>query len=360
MLLPSALHAEEEIRMAVARSTGPVGVSGGDLRAEDIVTGEVLVTGKRVIIIGADDQGLTVAGQPTRAHRVVITGRDGVSYQNRTFRGRVEALWQKQRGRAQVLLVHPLPLEQYLVGIVSGELPKDWPLEAMKAQAVAARTYAIYQKFHAPDRPYHLESTVLDQFYGGTQRETPQARAAVAATAGEVLTYRRRPIRAYFHGCCGERTESAKDGWGTNEPYLPSVSCGFCNDCGRYRWSLRLSLGALSSALQSRKLGVGQVQDVTVTRKTATGRVAELVVEGTTGKRKLTGEDLRRVVGYDNLRSRLFTVRKDGTELVFDGKGSGHAVGMCQWGGRGMALEGQGYRAILERYYPGARLLRMY
>lgn len=346
--------------MAVARSAGPTAVSGSDLRAEDIVTADVLVSGKRVIILTADEQGLVVGGVSTKAHRVIITGKDGVSYQGRMFRGRLEALWQKPGGRAQVLLVHPLPMESYLVGIVSGELPKDWPLEAMKAQAVAARTYALYQKFHAPDRPYHMESSVLDQVYGGIQRESAAARSAVMATAGEVLTYRRRPIRAYFHSCCGGRTESAADGWGTPLDYLPSVECGFCGDCPRLTWTLRYGLEKLGADLRERKLGVGSIKEAGVSRTTPTGRAAELKVIGTQKTQTLHPEDLRRLLGYDNLRSRAFSIKRDGSELVFTGRGSGHAVGMCQWGARGMALSGYSYRGILERYYPGNRLLRMY
>jgi stage II sporulation protein D len=260
----------------------------------------------------------------------------------------------------QVLLVHPLPIENYLVGILTGELPKDWPMEAMKAQAVAARTYAVYQKYNAPDRPYHLESTVLDQVYGGAQHERPGSRAAVAATAGEVLTYRRRPIRAFFHSCCAGRTESALEGWGSAEPYLPGSTCGFCGDCGRASWQLRVPLAKLTQALDDKRLSVGQVREVRVSKLSATERVLELQVEGAARTRALHSEDLRRILGYDQLRSRLFKVRKDGTDVVFSGKGSGHGVGMCQWGARGMALNSFSYRAILDRYYPGAKLQQMY
>ncbi len=353
-------RAEEEIRLAVARVAGPASLSGTDLTAEDIVTGDIITSGKRIITVGADDKGLTVQGKPTRARRIIISGPQGLSYQGRAFRGRMEALYQKVRGRASVLLVHPLPMETYLVGIVSGELPPSWPLEAMKAQAVAARTYAIYQKFHAPDRPYHLDSGVLDQVYGGVQRENPTARQAVAQTRGQVLTWRRRPIRAYFHACCGGDTENARDGWGTNEPYLQSVSCGHCNDCGRFAWTLKVPVTQLGTALATQKLEVGDVMDVAVTRRTATGRAAQVTVTGSNRTRAMHAEDLRRILGYDQLRSRNFSVKKDGAVLVFEGRGSGHAVGLCQWGARGLANKGGEYESILTRYYPGARIRRMY
>jgi stage II sporulation protein D len=357
--LPTA-RAEEEIRLAVARVPGPASVSGTDLSVEDMVTGDVLVAGKRIVTVGADDVGLTVMGKPTKARRVLITGRDGVSYQGRSFRGRVEALYQKLRGRASVLLVHPLPIETYLVGIVSGELPPSWPLEAMKAQAVAARTYAIYQKFHSPDRPYHLDSGVLDQVYGGAQRENATARQAVAATRGQVLTWRRRPIRAYFHACCGGQTESAQDGWGTNEPYLKAATCGFCKECGRFNWTLKVPLAQLESVLNAQKLEVGTVKNVTVTQRTQTGRAAQVTVEGSARSRAMHAEDLRRLLGYEQLRSRNFSVTRDGQTLTFEGRGSGHAVGLCQWGARGQAQQGTDYVDILARYYAGARIMRMY
>lgn len=357
---PRSARAEEEIRIAIGRVQGPVSLSGTDLSAEDIVTGEVLATGKRVITLGADDAGLTLMGRSARARRVIVRGKDGVSYQGRLFNGRVEALFQKAKGRSQVLLVHPLPLERYLVGIVSGELPPSWPLEAMKAQAVAARTYAVYQKFHAPDRPYHMDSGVLDQVYGGVQRETPNARAAVAATAGQVLTWRRRPIRAFFHACCAGHTESAAAGWGQPEPYLPGSACGFCNDCGRLNWTHKVTAVDLAAALDKGNVPVGSVLDLTVTQRTATGRAGQVTVRGSKATRVLHAEDIRRILGYDKVRSRLFNIRRDGGAFSMEGKGSGHAVGLCQYGARGMANSGSAYTAILQRYYPGTRIQRMY
>lgn len=360
LLQGSSARAEEDIRIAVARLPGPVSFSGTDLKAEDIVTAQVLASGKRVITVGAGSDGLMVLGRPTRAHRVIVTGDGGVSYQGRAFRGVIEVLYHRVKGRPQVLVVHPLPIERYLVGILAGELPSNWPLETMKAQAVAARTYAVYQKFHAPDRPYHMESGVLDQVYGGVQRETPDARAAVAATAGQVLTWRRRPIRAYFHACCAGHTESAREGWGTPLAYLPGSTCGFCNQCSRFSWQFKASLKEVGDALTRARVGVGTLDQVSVSKRTGTGRAAQVKVHGSGGTRTLHGEDLRRILGYDRVRSRHFDIKLQGQGILVTGKGSGHAVGLCQWGARGMAQAGKDYKTILERYYPGTRLQKMY
>jgi stage II sporulation protein D len=360
ILIAKSARAEEEIRIAIARVAGSATLSGNALKLEDVLTGREIAANKRTLVLGLGEETLNLAGNATHSRRLLVTGPQGVTYQGRTFRGRVEVLWHRHKGSAQLLLVHPLPIETYLVGIIAGELPPRWPPEAMKAQAVAARTYAVYQKFHAPDRPYHLDSGVLDQVYGGVQHETGQARDAVMATEGEVLTYQRRPIKAYFHACCGQQTESARDGWGTPEPYLPSVACGFCQDCGRRQWTLKVLRGNLAHLLRAKSLGVGDVRQLSVTRTTATGRAAAIEVHGTAGTQRMHAEDLRRILGYDQLRSRQFTVRTEGEALVFSGQGSGHAVGMCQWGARGKALAGSGYRDILTHYYPGARIQRMY
>jgi stage II sporulation protein D len=260
--------------------------------------------------------------------------------------------------KPEILVVHPLDLETYVAGIVSSELPGGWPLEAYKAQAVAARTFAVWQKYRRLDLPYHMESSVLDQVYGGAQREHPLAQQAARETRGMVLTSRRHLAQAYFHASCGDRTESAKEGWGSPLPYLPGSKCGYCKAANRYAWTAKIARTDVDKAF---KTLIGEpISSIEITEKTKTGRAKTVVVRGKARSRTITGADLRRLLGYNQLWSTwIDAISFSGKDLVVTGKGSGHGVGMCQWGARGMALAGKTYVEILATYYPGARLLRL-
>lgn len=257
----------------------------------------------------------------------------------------------------RVTLVDELELEDYVAAVTGSEMPPSWPAEALKAQAVAARTYALRQKLAAGvDAPVHVEATVLDQVYKGVSAETPATLEAARATAGEVLTSGAEPIEAYFHSACGGRTEAAADAFGHSRPYLVSVACGADADAPRARWEVQVPLAELAS-----RLGAPGLRGLAVVERTATGRARRLALTLAGGhERSVTANDFRRLVGYDRVPSLDFTVAVKRGEASLRGKGSGHGVGMCQWGARGLAARGESYRAILARYYPGTEIRRMY
>jgi stage II sporulation protein D len=225
-------------------------------------------------------------------------------------------------------------------------------MEALKAQAVAARTYAVQRKIAAWGRPYHLSATVLSQVYGGARSEDARTREAVRATGGEVLVWRMEPIEAYFHGSCGGHTESGREALGRDLPYLQSVDCP-CGGLAQTSWTRRLGSKDFARVMS-------ELPQLRVTARTASGRVKTVELVAGRTRRTLTGVDLRRLVGYDTIRSLNFDAERQGASLVLRGKGYGHGAGMCQWGAKVLAERGEGYRAILAHYYPGAELRRMY
>ena len=356
VLAASQARADETVRIAVGRFRDPFVVDGVErLVAAD---GARVAAGARPRI-SVGRAGLLVDGKDagTDVLRVEAAGMLGLA--GHSYRRLLEVSVRKAAGKLEALVVHPLPLEEYVAGIVAAELPASWPLEAMKAQAVAARTYAVWQKYRRLELPYHMEATVLDQVYGGAQRETDDARRAVRETSGLVLTSDRRLARAYFFASCGDVTESAAEGWGTPLPYLPGARCGFCKNASRHTWKAVVPRKALDAAL--RPLIGEPVVDVVVASKTKTGRAKDVVVKGATKSKKITGGDLRRLVGYSTIWSTWITkleVGADGARV--EGRGAGHGVGLCQWGARGMAESGRTAEDILRRYYPGAVLRRMY
>ncbi|QRK05378.1 SpoIID/LytB domain-containing protein [Archangium violaceum] len=247
-------------------------------------------------------------------------------------------------------LINVIPLEDYLAAVLGSEMPVSFPLEALKAQAVAARTYALQKKLETYGSPFHMGSSVLHQVYGGVNREDARTRSAVEATRGEVLTYELAPIEAYFHASCGGRTETGQNALGRALPYLRAVDC----PCGRLpasRWSATLSDSELRSAL-------GQsTEGFRVTSRTSTHRVNRVV---TSSGASLDGATLRRKLGYTKLKSLEFDVEHTSGGWHFNGRGYGHGAGLCQWGAKALADEGLSYRDILLHYYPGTELQHLY
>lgn len=244
-------------------------------------------------------------------------------------------------------VVKTVDLEEYVAGVVAAEVPPSWPLEALKAQAVAARTFAVAQKVaQGPGARAHLTASVLDQVYRGTT--DAGALRAARETKGEVLTWGAAPIAAFFSSSCGGRSETAEAAFnlapGTT-PYIKSEP-----DDDERPWTKSIGLAEIAKAVH------GDVTMVTVTRRTASGRAKTI----TLGARSITAVELRQLLGYRELPSLLFDVTVRNDRAIFTGRGSGHGVGLCQWGARNRARKGATYREILAHYYPGAEIRRMY
>lgn len=275
--------------------------------------------------------------------------------EGRRFRGAVELL----RGASGLRVVNELPLEDYVAGTVLGEISEQWGDAVLRAQAIAARTYALHRRAHPRSADFDLTATTTDQVYLGLDGETPTVRAAVEATRGEVLTYQGEPILAAYHSAAGGRTASAEEVWGRPLPYLASVDVPGEEDSPDTYWRTRISADALGAALATAGFEVGRVHDVAVSARSESGRTRTLHVRGTRGEVDLSAEALRRALGARRLRSTLFELRRSGADFVFVGSGNGHGVGMSQWGARALALRGAGHRQILQRFYPGTRLERV-
>lgn len=247
-------------------------------------------------------------------------------------------------------------LDDYVAGVVAGEMPASFPSEALKAQAVAARSYVLTRKIEAQvaGRSWDVGTGVLSQVF--RKGAGPAAREAAEATRGEVLVLGMEPVEAYYHASCGGRTEEGDSALGRGHAYLPSVECGRCDSSPRGRWKVRIGAKDLASAV-----GLpGEASAVRVVARTPTGRAARVEVEARGRKMGLSAIDLRRRLGYSRLPSVAYEVLVSGGEVVFEGRGHGHGAGLCQWGAAGLAREGKGYREILAHYYPGTDVVRMY
>jgi stage II sporulation protein D len=252
--------------------------------------------------------------------------------------------------------VEDLRLEDYVAGVVAGEMPASFPAEALRAQAVAARSYALTRKLEAQrtGKPWDIGAGVLAQVYQGQRSQA--ARAAADATLGEVLVLGMEPVEAYFHAVCGGKTESGAAALGRDLPYLTPVECGYCDDAPGARWTREFSAAELGRAA-----GLGGPADgVQVVARTATGRAERVAISRGDRVASLAAVDLRQRLGFSRLPSLAFEVEPSAGGFAFRGRGQGHGAGMCQHGAAGMARAGKTYREILAHYYPGTEVVKMY
>ncbi|MDQ3264892.1 MAG: SpoIID/LytB domain-containing protein [Myxococcota bacterium] len=249
----------------------------------------------------------------------------------------------------RLVVINVVSLEDYLAAVLGSEMPRSFPDEALKAQAVAARTYALHKKLQAYGEDFHLGASVLHQVYGGLAREDARTRAAVEATRGQVLTYDLAPIEAYFHASCGGKTESGLQALGRPLPYLRPVACG-CGALASSHWNLTLPREELATLFPG-------ASGLTPDGLTATGRVRRVQLGGV----ETDAVRFRAKVGYSRVRSLAFeVVSSDQRAFHLRGRGSGHGAGMCQWGAKLYADQGWDYLQILSHYYPGTELQTLY
>jgi stage II sporulation protein D len=253
-----------------------------------------------------------------------------------------------------LIVVNELLLEDYLAGVLRAEAGEKFPKEALRAQAIAARTYAAHQRAIALGKPFHIIASTAHQQYAGRVASPSPIWDAVRETTGQVLLWEGEVFPAFYHTESGGYTEDPRTVFAArNMPALRPVVCPFSAGSPHYYWNLDIRLADLSEALRRGGVDVGAVRRVAVTDRTPSLRASSVLVTGTRSSAQMRGNDFRRMLGYDSFKSTLFAVAIDGELARFTGRGYGHGVGLCQWGAKGMAERGHSARQILEFYYPG-------
>lgn len=282
-------------------------------------------------------------------------GEGQIKVDNRSFSGTVRLI----RSGEKLTVVSVLDMERYLLGVLGGEMPTDWPREALRAQAVAARTYALYYHVQRAGFDWDVQSTVEDQVYSGG-RPKPSVADAVAGTAGQVMLHDGGLFPAFFHSTCGGGTETPGRAIGKSAfNFLEGVPCQFCRASNNYEWREVISAADLAARLKAAGIAVGPVTGVTaLDAQDETGR--NVRISTLTGDTLVPIVDFRRAVGYMAVRSGKFECRAQNGILTFTGHGFGHGAGMCQYGCRGMAEQGNNYRRILSHYYRNTTVEKLY
>ncbi len=296
--------------------------------------------------------GISVDGLDTGAGSLRIAPERGsyVYLGDRPFRGRVD-ITRTEDGSLSA--INHVGVEDYLKGVLYHEVSHWWPMEALKAQAIAARTYALYQRSGRAGKDFDLTNDIYSQVYGGRVSEKWRTNRAVEFTRGIVLKYNGRIFPAYYHATCGGHTEDSSNLWDIKMPPLKGVKSGFCRVSPHYYWECAIPFKEVTWMLRKAGYPASMITGVSLAGRNSSGRVEDMVFKGVRGC-ELPAKDFRMIAGPNKIRSTNFTISAEGDKFLFKGRGWGHGVGMCQWGA--YFLSKKGYRAedILRHFYPQA------
>ena len=322
------------------------------------VSSDKLLTGGYILhtVVSAGDQGIMFGQHELKFSKIRIVVPEGayIYIDGRAFRGSVDIL---RKDNTRLMAINRVPMEEYLYGVLYNEVSHQWPIEAIKAQAVAARTFALYQARQNKLQDYDLTNDIYSQVYSGATSERWATTRAVKLTAGKVLTYKGDIFPAYYHATCGGHTENASNLWNVDLGCLRGVECGYCKDSPHYKWTKTIALNDLEKKLNDNGYKLGSIKKVTVLSRNDSGRIDKIEIKDDADVSCIiTSKDFRQMIGPNDIRSTNFEPAISGDNLILKGIGWGHGVGMCQWGAKGQSDKGKSCEEILEFYYPESEI----
>jgi len=329
--------------------------------------------------LDVENQDGTIIQQQVDEVNIIPRGRGKwTSIDDKRFRGILKILPFGQISR----IINIIYIEDYLRGVVPPEIGKrtENEIEAVKAQAVAARTYAMAHLRQYEREPYDMKASIIDQVYEGMGVENRLINRAIDATVGDVVTYQDQLIDAYYHSTCGGMTDDISNVWDRKEiPYLKAVDDGEACAWSKYfRWKevfteaqLRGRIEQYLASDRGRDLRIGRIRDMKVVERTPGGRVALLLIYTDTDVYKFRKDRIRWVIGRTSnpdliLPSDRFDVIIDRDSqgnietVTLNGRGYGHGIGMCQCGAIGLSRTGWSFDKILKHYYTGVEIRKLY
>ena len=316
-----------------------------------------------VVVNVSDKQGRKKAVHVPRV-RLMPSKPGTLQVGTRTYRGVLDIIAHRD---GTMTLVNEVNLEDYISGVVTAEMYFYWPAEALRAQAVVARSYtlALYlenEKMN-PRPEWDFESGyITTQEYQGVSGEHPRGIEATQATEGQVLVWKGSIFRAYFHSCCGGHTEACGNVWDDYPTIAPLAGtvCEYCKYSKHWDWTETLKFADVEAALRKADKDVGAVRDIVFKDRNGDGHYDLVTVVGTKQTLEMKGNDFRLAVGPTILKSMRFTAKRAGEALELQGRGWGHGVGLCQYGAQGMANLLMTCDRILKYYDPETELWKVY
>jgi stage II sporulation protein D len=361
-IMPARATDQLMLRVAIKQDVNQIQVGGSTTAVLKNADGQVLTELQAGSALNATAADGSVSIGRWQENAVWVEPQDDgfVWIGDKWYRGRTKVV----STSGGITAVNYVELDEYLYSVVGSEMPTSWPLEALKAQAVTARSYALYQRQGSANTVFDVGNTTRWQVYHGIEKEAASTQAAVQETRGQVLTHNGQIINAVFHSSSGGHTANVEDVWVTPLPYLRGVPDYDQDGNNRFRWTETFN----SDQMRARITDIGNILSFVPERMTDHGRVITMRVVGDAGEKRLSGDEIRRALG---LNSTLFNVQIQGGQIastdgavppnqfVFNGGGYGHGVGMSQYGARGLAVQGSDYRQILSHYYQGTTLARI-
>ena len=359
---PAKQAPDLRVGLASGRASLTITPAGGKATVQTGSSKTITLAANTAAAIRWQDGAFLVGREKLRSEVLVIrpAAKAGeLSLDGRRYRGALEL---RHRGGG-LTAVNIVPVDDYLRSVVPEEMPVDWPAEAIKAQSVAARSFALASRGRHASEGYDLCTTTHCQLYTGTTAEKSASNAAIKATRGEVLTYGGKPIEALFHTDSGGMTENSEDVWGSHVPYLRAAKD---TPAKTMPWTKAISRADLERKLAAKGHDIGKVRSIALSPlaigraakdRTASGRVKTMTVKGTKGTATLSGTTWRSLLG---LKSTLFDAKLTKDAVTFTGYGSGHGLGISQWGAKRLAESGKSYADILHHYYTGTTLQQLY
>jgi len=306
---------------------------------------------------------------PTTRLEIRCSGPHGIWVNGHQYRGKLHLF---RRPDKKLLAVNVLPLEEYLASVVDSEMPASFSHAARKAQAIVARTYALYQMQHSRKHPhFDLYASTRSQKYLGTKYRNSQqrllagessgSRSIIDETRGVVCTYQGKIFCTYYSAVCGGRTVAGQEVFSDAAPPVQSVPCTWCQPSRLYRWKINAKKMEVVNEL-NRFLGVRKKSQLGPNVRiqmlqSPEGHIPRFKLTDGPLSEILTGKEVRRAVTSVKLHSPIFAIREAGANILFDGRGHGHGVGFCQWGASGQGQVGKSALQILQHYYPGSRVV---
>jgi len=370
----SSSGAVPEIRVALLKDAPSLRIVAPAAGARIVLNGQPwrkLVAGATVNVT-LSGPAILLEGQPVNAASVrfeALSSDESLKINDRDTAPFVSI--SKPGNRPGLLAIAQLNMEEYLTGVLAGEVPYErWHPEALKTQAVVSRTFALYELRGHAGEAYDVDSTIMSQVFRPGFRNIPSLNAAVQATRGQVLTSGGQLFPAYFHSTCGGQTAPAAGvfpEFGGVKP-LCGVNCPYCKQSPSYRWSATFSKEQIAAKLRAQYPTMGKIESIAfmdsrgqIGASPEMRRVLTVTITHSNGVTSMQGNAFRLAVSPKELKSLLFgQIVDSGDTLSISGGGFGHGVGLCQYGSQGMAQAGQPYTSILGFYFPGAALTRMY
>ncbi|MDZ7363039.1 MAG: SpoIID/LytB domain-containing protein [candidate division KSB1 bacterium] len=294
-----------------------------------------------------------------RQHRTAINAAGEARLEARRYAGSIKVFVAGN----ELCAVNLTPVDDYLAGVLAAEMPQA-DLAALQAQAVVSRTYLVKYDQRHQRAGYQFCDLTHCQTYKGSDGVTAKIKRAVVATKDEILTFAHQPITAYYSSTCGGFTADDAGVWTktADQPYLRSITdaanqLDFCRNSPHYQWRSRLPADSLHQIWRQR---LGEpITSIAITKKGVDGRVRELALIGHS-LHLLSGEDFRavtcRAFGWNTLKSTAFDLQIEKNAYIFEGRGLGHGLGLCQYGTMEMARQGYTYQEILRHFFPGTEI----